>query len=266
MADTQGVPLGLEFDQMGNLIVADAYKGLLSVSPAGEVDVLTAHVKNSPILYADDLDISSEGIIYFSDASTKFGAEALGSPLQGSLLEILEHGRSGRLLDYDPTDQSTRLVMDNLAFANGVAMGPNDDSVLVIETGEYRIHRYWLQGEKQGQSEVIISNLPGFPDNINRAPNGHYYVGLVSKRSTELDKMSGSPFLRKITWRLPEFMKPKAQDYGLIIEMTATGDVIQTWQDPAGSYPATTGAHAAADGHLYISSLTAKSLARMQME
>src|SRR5262245_42657304 len=34
-ANTQGRPLGLAVDRSGNLIVADAIKGLLSVSPAG---------------------------------------------------------------------------------------------------------------------------------------------------------------------------------------------------------------------------------------
>src|SRR5215218_7948958 len=39
-ADTHGRPLGLVFDREGNLIVADAIKGLLSVNKAGEVKVL----------------------------------------------------------------------------------------------------------------------------------------------------------------------------------------------------------------------------------
>src|SRR6185503_6532612 len=39
-ANTGGRPLGLIFDQSGNLIVADAIKGLLSVSKTGEVKEL----------------------------------------------------------------------------------------------------------------------------------------------------------------------------------------------------------------------------------
>jgi len=74
LADTGGVPLGLEFDSDHNLIVADAFKGLLSISPSGEVTTLTDKIGDSPILYADDLDIGPGGVIYFSDASTKYGA------------------------------------------------------------------------------------------------------------------------------------------------------------------------------------------------
>ncbi|HMJ25950.1 MAG TPA: hypothetical protein VK475_08985, partial [Pyrinomonadaceae bacterium] len=40
-ARTEGRPLGLIFDPAGNLIVADAIKGLLSIAPDGNISVLT---------------------------------------------------------------------------------------------------------------------------------------------------------------------------------------------------------------------------------
>jgi len=183
--------------------------------------------------------------------------------MKGSLLEIMEHGRTGRVLAYDPASGETTLVMDNLSFSNGVAMGPAGESLLVNETGEYRIHRIWVDGPRKGQSKVIIDNLPGFPDNINRAPQtGTYYVGLISMRSKFLDDTSAKPGIRKLAWRLPEFMKPKAVDYGHIVLIDADGNVLRTWQDPKGGYTQATGAHAPGDGFLYISSLKADKLGR----
>lgn len=266
IADTGGVPLGCEFDAAGNLIVADAYKGLLSIAPDGAVTVLTNTVDGTPILYADDLDIGPDGVIYFSDASTKFGAEWAKGTMQGSLFEIMEHGRTGRVLAYDPSSGKTWAVKDELSFSNGIAMADGGKSILINETGEYRIHKLWVDGPKKGQSEIIIHNLPGFPDNINRAPGGNFYVGFVSKRSAFLDDYSDSPFWRKLAWRLPAALQPKAENYGFVIEIDGNGNVIQTWQDPKGAYPATTGAHAAADGYLYITSLTANRLARKRLD
>ena len=73
-ANTQGRPLGIEFGNDGVLYVADAYRGLLQLDAGGEITVLADETTDgSPILYADDLDITSEAITYFSDASTKFG-------------------------------------------------------------------------------------------------------------------------------------------------------------------------------------------------
>lgn len=253
-AETGGKPLGLEVAG-DKLIVADAYKGLLSIDKEGGVELLTVEVGGSPILYADDLDLTTDGLIYFSDASTKFGAEAAGSTLGASLLEIMEHGETGRVLAYNPGDKTTRLVADQFAFSNGVATAPNGTSVWVVETGKYWV----VEIDPQGRRRVIINNLPGFPDNINRGPDGTYFVGLVSKRAEALDTLSAKPFLRKLIWRLPDFMKPAAQDYGFILQLDSEGRVLRTWQDPSGAYPATTGAIVAGD-RLYVSSLTSKTL------
>ena len=78
-AETGGAALGVQFDALGNLIVADAHKGLLSIDPTGKITVLTNTIDGTAIKYADELDIAEDGKIYFSDASTKFSAKAAGS-------------------------------------------------------------------------------------------------------------------------------------------------------------------------------------------
>lgn len=266
VANTGGVPLGIEFADARTLIVADAYLGLMSVDiETGAVTLLTDTVDGTPIAYADDVDIGPDGVMYFSDASTKFGAKAIGSTMSASLLEIMEHRKTGRLLSYDPKDGITRTVADGFSFSNGVAMGPKGQSVLVNETGTYSVHRIWTAGPRKGEREVIIDNLPGFPDNINPGPDGTFYVGLISQRSDWLDQNSGKPSARKLAMRLPASLRPKAVDYTHIVQITADGQVIKTLQDPSGAYPQATGAVMASDGYLYVSSLSAKTLARKKL-
>ncbi|MFT4939324.1 MAG: sugar lactone lactonase YvrE [Paraglaciecola sp.] len=259
--NTGGRPLGIEFDTNNNLIVADAYIGLLSVSPLGDITLLTNMADGIPIQYADDVDIASDGRIYFSDATTKFAAKTNQGTLSSSLLDILEHGGHGRLLMYDPATQQTTSLAFGLNFANGVAVSHDQRSVLFNETGSYQVMRYWLYGEKQGQTEMVLDNLPGFPDNLTRSPTGGYWLGLASPRSETLDALSSWPFLRKVIQRLPAFMRPKTQEYGHLIKFSESGQVLQSLQDTSGSYPLTTGVLETAD-FLYISSLTANKLAR----
>lgn len=266
-ANTGGVALGLQFDANGDLIIADAHKGLLKLDgTTGKVTVLTNTTdEGSPIVYADELDIAEDGKIYFSDASTKFGAKAAGSTLAGSLLELMEHGSTGRVLVYDPADNSTKTVADNLSFPNGVAMCPDDACILVAETGTYSVKRIWLTGLKSGMTETIISNLPGFPDNINRGQDGRYWIGLTSPRAPALDKLSGKPFIRKLVQRLPASMRPQAENYGFIFAIDYDGNVLAQYQDPSAGYPLTTGATELGDGWLYISSLSATKLGRKDL-
>src|SRR6266404_1519895 len=147
-SNTRGRPLGLIFDGNGNLIVADAIKGLLSIARNGSVSVLTKEADGLPFACTNDLDVARDGTIYFTDASSKF-------PLTNFTADILEHGGNGRLLAYDPKTKTTRTLMKDLCFANGVAVSPDQTFLLVVETGAYRVHRVWLIGPKQGQSEVF---------------------------------------------------------------------------------------------------------------
>src|SRR6185503_16676329 len=67
-ADTKGRPLGLAFDHDGNLIVADAIAGLLSIAPNGQPTVLAIDADRTPFRCTNDLDIATDGTIYFTDA------------------------------------------------------------------------------------------------------------------------------------------------------------------------------------------------------
>ncbi len=158
---TGGRPLGLKFDAEGNLIVADAYEGLLSIDVTGNITLLSTEYGGVPFLLTDDLDIASNGIIYFSDASSVNNLEDSSN----------DWGQpNGRLLAYDPSTNETILLLDGLYFANGVALGPNENFVLVNETSLGQIRRYWLSGPNTGQTETfsnIYENLGWvFPDNI----------------------------------------------------------------------------------------------------
>ena len=158
---TGGRPLGLKFDAEGNLIVADAYEGLLSIDVAGNITVLSTEFGGVPFLLTDDLDIASNGIIYFSDASSVNNLENSSN----------DWGQpNGRLLAYNPSTNETTLLLDGLYFANGVALGPSENFVLVNETSLGQIRRYWLSGLNAGQTETfsnIYENLGWvFPDNI----------------------------------------------------------------------------------------------------
>ncbi|MCG8613869.1 MAG: SMP-30/gluconolactonase/LRE family protein, partial [Pseudomonadales bacterium] len=90
LTDTGGRPLGMKFypagsDKEQNLVVADAEKGLLEISPEGEIKTLTSDFQGIPYGLIDDLDISTSGDIYFTDASKTY-------PLESYIKDIISHG------------------------------------------------------------------------------------------------------------------------------------------------------------------------------
>ena len=225
-AQTKGRPLGLAFDHNGNLIVADAVIGLLSLSPDGKMTVLSTEAEGIPFHCTNDLDVAADGTIYFTDASYKFSLTELKA-------DLLEHQPNGRFLAYDPQRKQTRVLLRDLYFANGVAVSPDQSFVLVNETGAYRVRRYWLAGPSQGRSDIFIDNLPGFPDGISSNGRDTFWLALVNRRDATLDKLLPHPFVRKIVMRLPGFLQPDIKRYAFALGLDTNGRVIRNLQDPS---------------------------------
>ncbi|MEP6818291.1 MAG: SMP-30/gluconolactonase/LRE family protein [bacterium] len=254
-SNTHGRPLGFAFDPSGNLIVADAIKGLLSVSPDGAVTVLTTAADGVSFGCTNDLDVAADGTIYFSDASSKF-------PLKNFTADLLEHRGNGRLFAYDPKTKTTRTLLRDLSFANGVAVSPDQSFVLVVETGAYRVHRVWLKGAKQGQTEVFIDNLPGFPDGISSNGKDKFWLALVTPRDDLLDKLLPRPFLRKVVARLPKFLQPAPKRYSFVLGLDLNGRVVDNLQNGSLDCYAEIANAVERNGALYFGSIGERTVGR----
>jgi len=254
-AQTGGRPVGHRFDAAGNLIVADAYMGLLSISPDGKITTLVTERGGLPFGLTDDVEPGADGNYYFSDASWKFG-------LREFMLDLLEHGANGRLLCYDPRTRITRLLLSGLHFANGVAVAPDASFVLVAETTEYRVRRVWLAGPKAGQSDIFIENLPGFPDGISSNGKGIFWLAIAAPRDAQLDGLLPRPFLRKLIFRL-HLPDPPLRHYAMVLGLDAAGRVVHNLQDPSANSYAFITAVQEHGGMLYLGSIGGNSFARL---
>jgi len=257
-AETKGRPLGLQFDKQENLIVCDAYKGLLAIDPKGQISVLANSAEGVPFKFTDALDIASNGIIYFSDASDKFSQAEY-------LYDLLEARPHGRLLSYDPATRQVKVLLKNLYFANGVALSRQEDFLLVNETYRYRILRYWLSGPKAGTSEVFIDNLPGFPDNISSNRKGTFWLALFTVRNDIMDKLHPFAFLKAQMSKLPKAFWPKPEPYGLVLALDEKGNIIQSLHEPTGKHLKEITSAREHKGYLYLGSLHGDRIGRYKL-
>ena len=244
VANVGGRPLGIAAATDGSLLIANAYLGLQQVEPDGTVSTLVDTVDGQPLVYVNSVTQAPDGKIYFTESSTKFGAREYGGTYDAALLDILEHGANGRLLVFDPDSGAADTLLTGLHYANGVAAG-NDgrhDFLVLAETANYRIMKVWLNGPKSGQAEVMIENLPAFPDNVTAGQQGRFWIGLAAPRNKLLDRLSGQPFLRSVVQRLPAAMRPQAEPVSHVIAINGNGDVLMNLHDPDARVPTLTGA------------------------
>lgn len=262
-ANTGGRPLGLVAEADGSLLVADSAKGLLSVSPDGAITTLSLSAGGVPLGFADDVDHKGGTLAFFTDASTKF-------PNPHYLLDVLEHRPHGRVIVQDLVQQQSATVIEDLYFANGIAVGPDGEWLLVAETAAYRITRVWLKGPKAGTREVFADELPGFPDNLSFNGRDRIWVALPSLRDPMLDALSQWPRVRRLLANLPQPVQDLLSFHGtpqaFVLGFDLDGKLIANLQYRADDAYAPIMSVEEHGPWLYFGSLSQPSIARLPLE
>ena len=232
-----GTPLGMAFDRHDNLYVCIGGMGLYRVTPERKVEKVTDETNrsyssvndDSRLRLADDLDITDDGRIFFSEATVRYEMHEWAT-------DGLEARGNGRIICYDTRSGKTHTVLRDLKFPNGVCIASDGQSFLFAETWGCTVKRHWFDGPKKGTTELVLDNLPGFPDNINNSSDGHYWTSLVGMRSPALDlawKMPG--FRRRMAKRVPrdEWLFPNINT-GCVLKFNERGEVLETMWDLGG--------------------------------
>uniref|UniRef100_A0A6A7G9R0 Gluconolactonase n=1 Tax=Hirondellea gigas TaxID=1518452 RepID=A0A6A7G9R0_9CRUS len=268
-AYTGGRPLGGKFDSNGDLIISVSGVGLCQINyMTRQVTILVSSIDGQLMELVDDLDIASDGKVYFSDAttiSTPTDYKHFQDLLYTSVLNYLEGTKTGRLLVYDPATGKTTVLLENLFFANGVTLSQDEDFVLVAETFELLITRYWIKGPKAGTSDVFIENLPGYPDGISRGSDGGFFIAIPSPVIPTALHLRSYPILRSLMLKLPRFVQPAPLDYGHVVKVSADGKSISSLHDPSGDVISHIASITEHKGHLYFGSFSNDHIGQLKL-
>ncbi|KAK9990029.1 hypothetical protein SO802_025014 [Lithocarpus litseifolius] len=159
------------------------------------------------------------------------------------IYDILEGRPKGRLLSYDPATKTTKVLVRDLYFANGVMDTPDQNYVIFCETPARRCRKYHIQGKEKGKVEKFIEYLPGMPDNIRYDGDGQYWIGLSTvtslflfknwSRSALWDIAFRHPFIRKILIIMEKYNKrPRMEKDGGVMVIDLAGNPIAHYHDP----------------------------------
>jgi sugar lactone lactonase YvrE len=255
---TGGRPLGLELLPDGRILVCDARRGLLALDPDdGEVEVLTHLVQGQRMVFCNNAAVARSGAIYFTDSS-RF------HPIDSWETEMVEDTRSGRLLRRD-TDGTVDVLVEGLAFANGVALASDESFVAVAESAGRSVVRRWLAGPHEGDTDHLVADLPGYPDNIARGTDGLIWVTVASPKDPVVERLMRSPRpVARAALRLPEALRPKPKRTARVMAFDDTGDVVHDRSLDASRFHMVTGVREH-DGKVWLGSLVEPAVAVFEL-
>lgn len=255
--------LGLQWDGDGRLIVA-ASDGMYAVTPGSDhVETLTLTAGDRPLGFADDLDIAADGTIYFTEASWKWSNDP---HLRTYAYDMAENRPYGALVALDPLSGETEILADEMYFANGVAMAADGRSVFVLETYRYRLSRYWLEGPQAGQLELVADNLPGIPDGVMGDGQGRLFIAMDTQRVPLLRFLHRNPFLTRLITKFPDDVWIRAgAPRAFVLVLDEDGNYMDSFHDPDGRFGLLANAVPDSEGNLWLGSLTADVIGRMEL-
>ena len=237
-----GMPLGLEWLPDGRLLICNAALGLQRLdTKTGAVEAICAHGLKFGV--CNNAAVTADGTIFVSDSSTRYGLDKFRR-------DIIEDTRSGRLIRIDP-DGHASILLEGLSFANGVAVLPDGDRVLVAETAKNQIHAVSID---TGTSEVFAAT-PGLPDNICVGSDGLVWVALPSRPNPALARLHAAPlFIRKLIASVPDSLQPNTKPCARVVAYQPDGKMVHYFEGDTTLYDQVTGVREH-QGRVYLGSI-----------
>ena len=285
-----GRPLGGRFASDGTLYIADAILGLTRIpknvldEKKHKLEIVTTHAVDAEggrhkMNFMDDVTIGPKsGKVYFTDASNVSPDYLLHKNYydcwHAAKLDLLRGGSkgTGRLLEYDPTSDTTKILADGLFFANGIAVDKEEQYLVFAESTGINIVKYHLQGPQAGTLEVIVpsSKLPFYLDGVDCSWKTGLCYAIGPSSVTAIHKFTAklpdtiSMILRNFFMILPRDWAPDAEPFASIVEFDPKQPKddgtfeFRFIQDPTGKDLRMLTGVTEQDGKLYLGSLANK--------
>ncbi|CAN5390642.1 SMP-30/gluconolactonase/LRE family protein [soil metagenome] len=153
LANTGGIPAGLQLHRDGSIWVADMKLGILRVTMGGEITAMVSSFEGKPIRGCNDCAFDSLGNLYFTAPAGSSGQHPIGEVFCRRV------------------DGEVRKLGDGFAFCNGIAVSADDRLLIIAETFTKQLHGYRLSPSGEVTEKFIFATLPGThaggPDGID---------------------------------------------------------------------------------------------------
>ncbi len=119
-----------------------------------------------------------------------------------------------------------------------------------------------LVGERAGSVDLLVDDLPGYPDNIARGSDGLLWVTIASPRDPALDVLrTRAPMpVRRLVTRIPDRLQPRPRRTVRVQAFDDDGRLVHDLDADASGFHMVTGVREH-DGVVWLASLQESALA-----
>lgn len=161
----------------GSFVVGLNGAGLRHVAADGETLAGIERVNDAPLRCVTAIaEDRRRGGVYFTVGSSRHDAEDW-------VWDLMERNRSG-VLGYWAADAGrAEVLLDGLAYPNGVQVEDGGESLLFTQSWSHSLARYRLDGGARRDFDLVIDNMPGYPARIAAANGGGHWLALFAMRT-----------------------------------------------------------------------------------
>jgi gluconolactonase len=198
-----GRPNGCVMDIHGSTWVAESFPepALLAIDGSGRARTVLRQVDGAPLLFPNDLCFGPDAHLYFTDSGIHYDEWVIDGEVRGDWETAAIDGRVIRL---DPKSLEAQVLDSGIAFANGIAFGP-DDKLYVNEMNSGNIYAYDVSnGSARPPSQRPVRRLFGNvvdrtrtysgyrgPDGMAFSAEGRLYCAVYGQRDVTVLDSSG---------------------------------------------------------------------------
>ncbi|UDL91466.1 SMP-30/gluconolactonase/LRE family protein [Mesorhizobium sp. PAMC28654] len=177
------LPYSIDWLPDGRLLVASGREGLLLLQEADGTLATHADLRELSKNPWNEIVVDGRGNIYVNGGGP---APALGQHFGPGTIVLISAGGA------------VRQVADNIAFANGMAVTPDNKTLIVAESHANRLTAFAIAADGSLANRRVWAHLDGFPDGICLDAEGAvWYADVPNKRCVRVRE--GGEVLQTIT-------------------------------------------------------------------
>lgn len=194
-------------------------QGLRILRPDGTTEAILTSLDGAPLRCVTAIaEDPKRGGVFFTVGTVRHDTEDW-------VWDLMERNTAGLLGYWPPGADRAEVLLQGLAYPNGLAVDPGGESLLFTQSWTHSLARHRIGGRG---IETVIDNLPGYPARIAPASGGGHWLAVFAMRTQLIELVLRETRFRRTMMREVEpelWVRPSLRSTGSYLEPLQGGGI-----------------------------------------